>query len=124
MPILLRRPVRRAAFAAWCLGWLAVLAVTLRPQPDLPLELSDKTWHMLGFAAMTASAAGFARDHRVLLAAASWSLLMGAAVEIGQGFVPGRSPDLLDFAADALGVGLGLLLALVWLDVLVRPLRC
>src|SRR5687768_8466726 len=115
--------LRRLAFVAWWLGWGALLLATLSPQPDLPLELSDKTWHVLGFALMTAAAVGFAHEARALLGWAAFALLVGAVVELGQTFVPSRSPDIRDFVADAIGCAVGLVLALLWLAVVIAPLR-
>ncbi len=116
--------VTRLAFLGWWLGWLAVLASTLTPGiEELPLDLSDKAWHVIGFGLMTAAAAGFAHDRARLLAWAAFTLAMGGLIEWAQGFVPGRSPDPLDLAADALGVALGLGLALAWLAAVVWPLR-
>lgn len=123
LSLLLDPRARRLAFLVWWLGWAALLLATLSPQPELPLDLSDKTWHLLGFAAMTAATVGFAHDARYLAAWAAFALLMGGLVEIGQGFVPTRQPDLHDFAADAVGVTLGLAAALTWLAAVVAPLR-
>lgn len=123
LSLLLDPRARRLAFLLWWLGWAALLVATLSPQAELPLHLSDKTWHLLGFAAMTAATVGFAHDARHLAAWAAFALLMGGLVEIGQGFVPTRSPDLHDFAADAVGVTLGLAAALTWLAAVVAPLR-
>lgn len=123
-PALLLDPrLRRLAFLAWWLGWAVLLAVTWRPQPEMPLALSDKAWHVLGFALMTATAVGFAHERHRLLGWSGVALAMGGLVELGQMFVPSRAPDLLDLAADALGVLLGLALALAWLAAVVAPLR-
>ncbi len=40
--------------------------------------------------------------------------LMGGLTECAQFFVPGRSPELKDFAADLLGAGAGALCAFFW----------
>ena len=115
--------LRRLAFVAWWLGWVAVFAATLSPQPELPLGFSDKVWHVLGFAAMAVTAVGFAHEIRHLAGWAAFTLLMGGLVEIGQGFVPTREPDLHDFAADGVGVVLGVAVASCWLAAVIWPLR-
>ena len=49
--------------------------------------------------------------------------LSSAVLEVGQHFVPSRSMDILDLAANASGAACGALLALPWIAVVVRPLR-
>jgi VanZ family protein len=83
---------------------------------DVPLPEADKLAHgaaygLLGFLL----AFGFFRLLRIpLKTKLGGVILTGAGLgildEIHQIFVPGRSPDALDAAADAVGVVLGLLL--------------
>lgn len=98
------------------LGWtltFAVLAVCLLPMPALPVDRiswSDKAEHALAFATL---AWWFAVSNR----AGNWRLLAvllvgyGGLIEGLQGLTSYRTPSLADALADALGVGLGLLLA-------------
>lgn len=55
---------------------------------------------------------------RIILAAFALGLAYGGFDELHQAFVPTRSPDLLDLAADALGLALGAWLAF---DFIVEP---
>jgi VanZ family protein len=92
----------------------AVLYLALTPMP--PRELSfgwDKVNHAAAFTALTVAgvfAAGSSR--RTLL----WMLLgifaLGGAIEILQLFVPGRSSEWADLLADAVGMCVGLAVAL------------
>lgn len=123
MSILLDRRLRRALAALWWLGWLVILVACLRPQPELPFDLSDKGWHFLGFLAMSAGIVGFCHERRGLLGWAAFALFMGALIEVLQAFVPGRSSELADLLADAAGVAAGTTIALLWLRLVVERLR-
>ncbi len=85
-----------------------VVAVWL-PPPLLPIE--DKLAHLAIFLvqALLLERAAVARlsQARTLLLAVVVCLALGAATELRQRSVPGREADIADFAADALGVGLG-----------------
>lgn len=121
--ILVDERTRRVLFCLWCLSWLVVLIASLRPMQALPFGMSDKLIHFLCYAAMTAAVAGFCHDASGVLRWAAFVVLMGGLVEIGQHFVPMRSMDIDDFLADTAGAAGGVLLALLWLAVVVRPLR-
>lgn len=122
MPLLVDPRLKRALFLLWCAAWLAVLWLSLRPQPEMPLDLSDKLWHLLGYAGMTAATAGFCHARRDLLLWALFAVLMGGLVELLQALTPSRSPELADFAANTAGAALGTALALLWLAAVIRPL--
>ncbi len=89
----------------------------------MPFGASDKLLHFATYAAMAAAVAGFCHGARGVLGWAALAAVLGGAVELGQRFVPTRSADLGDFLANLGGVGSGALLALLWLAVVVRPLR-
>lgn len=122
MSRLLDRRLRRALFLLWCLAWLAVVVLSLRPIPDPLRDVSDKLLHVLGYAAMAAAAAGFCHEPRRLLGWAALAVAIGGALELAQAFVPWRSADPLDAAANAAGAALGWLLGSLWLALLIRPL--
>jgi VanZ family protein len=94
---------------------ILVMAVifTASSQPDpggLPGGMSDKTAHFLGYAALGGSLVRAisggrpsAMTLRKVLLAALIATLYGASDELHQAFVPGRTPDVLDLVADALG---------------------
>ncbi|HEX2189820.1 MAG TPA: VanZ family protein [Longimicrobiaceae bacterium] len=95
------------------LGWVpavlwaaAIFVVSARPSVSIPsFRGADKLLHfgayaLLGFLlAHGAAASGLRPGWAVAL---GW--LYGASDELHQGFVPGRSMDPADWAADALGV--------------------
>ncbi|MDW8260370.1 MAG: VanZ family protein [Gammaproteobacteria bacterium] len=108
---------------AWATLSVALLLVAtwlfLRPMPDSAdwwfawlgrLAESDKVLH---FAAFTVFAAWFSSitTRRRWPATSAMLLLYGTLIEVAQGAMPtGRSAELLDLVADALGIGLGFLL--------------
>ena len=123
MTILVAEWTKRILLGLWCLTWLVVLIVSLRPMPALAADLSDKWLHFLTYAIMTAGVAGFCHRPGALLRWAAFAILMGGLVELAQYFVPSRTMELGDFLADLGGVAVGLALAGLWLAVVVRPLR-
>jgi len=73
-----------------------------------PGGISDKTAHVLIYGALGASmmralAGGRAAAMPTILAAIVLTTLYGVSDEIHQYFVPPRTPDILDVAADAAG---------------------
>lgn len=97
-------------------GWgllLLVLAICLLPMPPLPVDQiswSDKAEHALAFALLAwwfavARREGGWRWLAILLIA------YGGLIELLQGLTTYRTPSIADALADALGVGLGLLIA-------------
>jgi VanZ family protein len=121
--LLIDARARTALFSLWCLGWAIVLFESLRPAPEMPFDLSDKFWHFAGYAVMAAGAASFAHQPRDLLRWALFAILMGGLVELAQGLTPMRSMDALDFLANTTGVALGTTAALLWLTLVIGPLR-
>ncbi len=89
-------------------------------QPPLPPG-GDKPWHLLAYVGLAvlvvrAMAAGLPR--RIAPATAAWSIAIGIAYamsdEFHQAFVPGRTADVRDLVADALGVIVGTGLCWAW----------
>ncbi len=100
----------------WTLGWMIVafiLVSTLEPPRYVPdLHIWDKLEHALAFFGMTLWFSGLIGRHRYGWLAV-WLLLLGGGIEIAQGLMGwGRDMDIWDFVADALGVAVGLALAL------------
>ncbi|MGE5500568.1 MAG: VanZ family protein [Ignavibacteriales bacterium] len=99
------RPVRLALLLAACVG---VLALALMPLQTIPeVGVSDKIEHTLAFAVLavlgTWSFPG--RTGRV----AAGLIGFGILIEILQGTLPlGRDAEVLDVAADSIGVALGM----------------
>jgi VanZ family protein len=110
---------------AWgpALSWAAVLFFLselrdLPPELERFAELNDKVVHALLYSTLGMTLAWARRAssrtpaHFALLLA---GYAYGALDELHQGFVPGRNPDVMDFAADVVGVTLGyLLLHAMW----------
>ena len=89
-------------------AWAGVIFF-LSSRPTLPVEPRfphfDKVAHFGAYAVLGALLAFAADRSRTPLAAAVLlGVLYGASDEIHQMYVPGRSPDVLDWAADAAGV--------------------
>jgi VanZ like family len=112
--------VRGAFLALWAVGWGATFYWSLVPLQELPLGASDKTLHLAGYALMTLLSAGFCHAPGALLALAAGTVAGSAVIESVQGFLPYRSFELLDLAANAAGAALGGALALAWVLLVVR----
>jgi VanZ family protein len=111
-------PAALTAFVNFLWLWAPVLvqmalifgASSLSDPGPLPASVSDKTLHVAAYAVlsflMIRAIAGGRIDgitwRRALLALVL-TVLYGASDEFHQRFTPGRTPDLLDLRADALG---------------------
>src|SRR5262245_21000950 len=82
--------------------------------PPLPGETSDKSGHFIGYVILSVlllralsggRIAGV--SWRTALLAILFSTLYGVSDELHQSFVPHRTPDVWDVAADAAGAGAG-----------------
>jgi VanZ family protein len=95
---------------------VAVLALTPIP-PQAPHFSWDKLNHTLafaalGFCAVMAQRGGSRRQLALVLAAL---LAYGGLIELVQLFVPNREAEWGDWLGDAIGIGIGWLLAATWL---------
>lgn len=117
------RRLRLLLLGLWIAGWGVVLHASFTPLQELPLGLSDKAFHLAGYAAMTALSAGFCHAPALLALLAAGTVAGSAAIEVGQSFLPYRSFELLDIAANATGAALGVAAALAWLALVVWPRR-
>lgn len=102
---------RSAQIVAWSLAIaLTVLSVVppdLRPETGVPHYFE----HLLAYAAMgTAFGLGYEKNPNTL---ATYLVCFCAVIEIAQLFVPGRHARLLDFAVDAFGTSLGIVIVSV-----------
>jgi VanZ family protein len=101
----------------WLSGGIAMLlvitVVCLLPSTELPSTgMSDKTEHFLAFGAL-AFWFGSIVVRRDLPWVALAAIAFGGLIEIAQSSMGlGRQGDLLDLAADSIGVAIGLLLVL------------
>jgi VanZ family protein len=97
---------------------LFALSSQARPLSFLPPELlaQDKVLHAIAYAALAALLVPGLRGaglpaRRALLAAIALASLYGVSDEIHQAFVPGRTADVLDWAADTAGAAVGAVVA-------------
>jgi len=102
---------RRAAFG---LALTVILVLSLMPVPDglQVFSWQDKLEHATAFLVLGLMAAA-ARLGRVRLRVVGL-LAYGALIEVAQSMVPYRSAELADWAADAIGVALAVLIARCW----------
>jgi VanZ family protein len=122
-------PVRRLLFLLPLLLWAALIchgSSAAAPEAVAALEVPDLLLHFAEFAVFGFLAARWVHGETgrtgataLLLLPALLSAAFGAADEVHQSFVPSRTPDPLDAAADAAG---GLCGAIAWL-VLLRGRR-
>jgi VanZ family protein len=127
--------VQTAAARRWWLWgpvvlYMAVIfALSSMPEPPAPPGIDDKTQHFaayagLGVVTLRATSGGVVTGLRAGAAIAAWAIaaIYGASDEFHQRFVPGRSADLLDLRADALGAAVGI--GIAWLSgILLRSRR-
>jgi len=106
-----RRPWQWLLFVMVCV--VCYLAVS--PQPPKNVDLGwDKLNHATAFTALTlAGCFGFPGSRRTVMGVLLGLLALGGLIEIVQYFVPGRSCDWLDLAADAVGMACGVAFALI-----------
>ncbi len=108
-PVFLSRRIHTAV------GWLMVAATTalsLTPTASLPPVtggINDKLGHACLYATLMLWFALITRRPRWFALAAA-IVVFGAALEIAQGFVPTRTPSIVDAIANTCGVAAGALL--------------
>ena len=98
------RMLYRAVFWGMCLG-IFVLAMLPTNPSSIAFPDADKIVHAMAFAGLS-FIGGLAYPVRILVLA-FFLVLLGAAIEVAQGFTPDRSPELFDFLADLVGIALG-----------------
>ncbi|MGI9508643.1 MAG: VanZ family protein [Geminicoccaceae bacterium] len=103
----------------WCLAWPAIAILLLMPLPFELISRSDLLGHFLLFAVMTVSIVAFARSRRQILALSLLAIAYGIALEFGQAYVPGRTFDVADAIANAIGGVAGCLGAFLLLERLI-----
>lgn len=84
-----------------------------------PFSLADKLYHLLAYAVYGWSLVLAVRTFpltRLQQAIITLSLgfLFAASDEIHQAFIPGRSADVIDWIADAVGIACAVVLTFVW----------
>jgi VanZ family protein len=117
--------VARVASLCLVLYWLLIFTGTHLPSHAVPrFNLSDKVCHALAFGglAFLLSWAIPSRGKNLthVLWAAMIALVYGVVDEWTQNFIPGRVCDVWDMAADAVGVGLGVVCYLLLRQLLLQ----
>src|ERR1035437_3832529 len=108
---------KRAARGAWLVAILGVVVGSLLPAGALPMrglnhpQVSAKIQHFRAYAVLALLPAVHER-WRFIMVAGFGLMAMGYGLEVGQLYSPGRSYDLADFAANAVGVCCGVSLAI------------
>ena len=99
----------------WC-AVLTVLVLTQTPSrmmPSIIFNVWDKAQHALAFGALAVlGTAGYPRQR---IAVAIGLLVFGGAIEIAQWLTGWRQGDWLDLLADAIGIGVALIVTGYWL---------
>jgi len=106
--------IRWAAITGFAAGVAAVSVLSLIPSDALPgIEVWDKLQHLLAYLVLAVTGAVAFPGRRSLPWLAIGLLILGCVLEAIQAFVPGRVADVDDAVANAIGVGLGLVIARV-----------
>lgn len=116
-----RSAIKTVGFVVWLLLWSIVVVGSLGPMPA-GVPGSDKLQHVIAYGGLAASALLFVRSVTGLLVATVVTVALSGVLEIVQGFVPNRQPDVLDLIANGIGAVCGLAVALA-IGVAVRRWR-
>jgi len=106
----------RFFLVVWVLQLIAVVTGSLIPGRLVPSVIGDhdKWAHFGGYLLLGFLPVAGARSLKLGLALAIAAIPMGGALELGQHFVPGRTPDWADAAANSLGVLVGVVVAMLF----------
>ena len=100
---------RKFARLSFAIGIIAVTWLSLTPQDALPeIHLWDKLQHLIAYGALAiCGTVGFqGRRPRLILGVGLMAL--GCGLEVAQAVIPGRSPSVIDAAANIAGMALGM----------------
>ena len=92
----------------------AVIGASLMPAPAVEVlfgSLNDKLEHVAAYAGLMAWFGGMFRRVSQLKVGVAL-VVLGGGLELLQGLTPTRTPDVLDLAADTVGVLIGLALSM------------
>ncbi len=111
-----RRRLYLALLAAWVVLTFALTSIP-HPSVHLPFRFADKAAHFWFYGVMGFLCALWRRESgvpakRAVLEGLLFTAVMGAVDEVHQHWIPGRSMELLDWVADAMGGGIGACLSL------------
>jgi VanZ family protein len=106
--------IRWAAITGFAACVAAVSVLSLTPSDALPgIELWDKLQHVLAYLILAVTGAVAFPGRRSLPWLAVGLLILGCVLEAIQAFIPSRTASFDDAIANAIGVGLGLVIARV-----------
>jgi VanZ family protein len=112
---------RIALWAPVALYMSVIFYLSSLPEAPLPAGISDKPTHSLaymGLAVVMIRALTGGLPARITRTTAMWGVLLtiayGVSDELHQTFVPGRSAELLDLCADAIGASIGAACCWAW----------
>jgi len=111
--------VKRLLDILWSLSAIAVIVGSLLPAQSAAMEslaklaINDKVEHFLGYVVL-GMLPSLHRRGWSLSAFLIGTLALGILLEFGQMYSPGRSFDLWDMAADAVGTAAGLCIGLLF----------
>ncbi len=98
----------------WGVSIGTVIFLSLVPRVELPVDFwnADKVYHCAAYTWLAfLPVIGFA-DRRTAICASFFMIILGALLEAGQYFIPGRMFSVLDILANTLGAILGVFLGL------------
>ncbi len=95
----------------WAVSVCVVCYYSLKPELELPVEFwnADKFYHLLAYAWLAALPMVGFRNRRTARFASASMVILGALLEIGQAYVPGRTFSLLDMTVNGVGVVAGMI---------------
>ena len=99
----------------WIFGWVLCIALSLTRVPPMPVDVpdGDKVGHFVAYGVLAAWAVMIFRTRRAWLISAVALIGLGIAMEFAQGALTTyRMQDPYDALADAIGVAIGLAVAL------------
>lgn len=102
----------------WAVSLTVVTLTSLSPGVELPARFwnADKVFHFLGYGWLAFLPQLAFAGRRAGSRASLSMIVLGCALELAQGFIPGRFCSLGDLAANSLGVVTGL-----WIGTRIRP---
>ncbi len=109
----------------WVFGWLLCIVLSMITPPNIEIDISngDKIGHFLAYGTLAAWAVMIFRQKRGWWLSAFGLIFLGIILEFAQGyFTTTRMMDWRDALADTIGVGLGLSICLMPIQVFLLKL--
>jgi VanZ family protein len=107
-----------SAWAPVVIYMAAIFFVSAQPDPPVPDGVSDKRLHAVAYSGLALlvyrAVASRAVTHVAILSALAIAAAYAVGDEVHQMFVPGRTADIYDVAADVAGASVALLGCWAW----------